>query len=284
MEREAPDPGRPPDHDVDDLEGGEAGVTSPEFSPDWRLTPPSEKRVIKRGPEVELPKAAPKETLKAPRPPRRKEEPRVRYGYRVEISKDMTRRREERASILTLTGAYFRKLLRVREREEDKMDRTAWVLAMGSGVIFFVLSFLPWFRVTWTLGTGEGVGGSTSLRFFDLGFIGYAVPVLAIFLTAIGTLAFLRRYPRFPPDAGVIIGLVSLVSLALLLLVLIGNVGILHGAGRRSGLGSDYLANMFITKSSRVAAYLGVICLIGALTSSLVRLAERKVAGKPEAP
>jgi len=254
--------------------------TRSELPPDWRLTPPSEKRVIKRGAEVQLPSSAPKVPVKPPPVRRRKDEPRVRYGYRVEIPKDISRRQGERAGLLRRIGSYFLRTASPRERDEDKMDRAAWILAAVSGVLLIGLCFLPWFRVTWKLGTGEVGGGATTLKFLDLGWVGYAVPILAGLSAVVGVMAWLKKLPRLPVDAGVIIGLLALAVLIILLFVLIGNVGILEGAGRSSGLGSDFLANMFLTKNSGIAVYTGVIATIGSMLASLIRLSERNTKRK----
>lgn len=280
MEKEPPEPQVPPEQSGQDAGDETRDESSPGPAPAWRLTPASEKRVIRRGSEVELPKAPRKEEPK-PRRTRGNEPPRVRYGYRVEITKEMTRG-EERVSLTKRMRAYLVKLVRVRERAEDRMDRSAWYVAAGGGSIFFIMSFLTWFRVTWKLGTGEVGGGSTTLRFFDLGVIGYIVPILAFLIAVIAVVCALRRWPRLPLDAGSIIGVLSLICLVLLLCVLIGNVGILAGAGKRSGLGKDFISTMFITKSSQAPAYLGVLCVIAAVTSSLLRLADRKGAGRVE--
>ncbi len=282
MEKEPPESQEPLNRESD-YARREAGA-SPESPPDWRLTPPSQKRVIKRGREVRLPRTEQRETVKPAPAPRKKEQPRVRYGYRLDITKDMTRHRGEQVRFLKRVGTYLLRLVRPRAREDDSVDRAAWILTAVSGVTFIVMSFLPWFRVTWKLGTGETGGGATTLRFLDLGVIGYTVPVLAAFLAALALVAFAGKLPKLPVDAGVIIGLLSFTALMLLLLVLIGNVGLLQGAGKRSGLGSGFLTNMFMTKKSQVAAYLGVICAIAALTSSLMRLSERKGEGKPVIP
>ena len=275
MEKEPGEPREP--MNPENNEPGTGGESDPSsgLSPEWRLTPPSEKRVIKRGSEVQLPSAPPKEAPKAQPAPRRKAEPRVRYGYRVEITKDMTRLEHERTGLFRRIGAYFLRMVRRREREDDKMDHTAWILAAVSGVVLIALCFLPWFRVTWKAGTGAVGGGETTLRCLDLGFVGYAVLILAGFAAAIGAAARLKKLPRIPVDAGAIMGLLAAAMLTILLFVLIGNVGILEGAGKRSGLGSDFLANMFLTKNSGVAVYVGVIAAIACLISSLIRLAER---------
>ncbi len=253
--------------------GGE-GAEPQEAARDWRLTPPSEKRVIRRGAEVELPHVSLREEPVKSR--RKKDQLRLRYGYRVEITKDMTRRQGERVSLSLRLKAYIASLGRRREREGDRMDRASWYIAIGSGIVFCALGFLPWFRVSWTTGTGDGVLGSTGVRLTDLGFIGYTSLILAVLIVAIAVLAWRKILARFPVDAGAMIWLLSAVLIFFLLLVLVGNVGLLHGAGKRSGLGSDFLGAMFITKNALISAYLGVVCAIAALTSSLLRLAERK--------
>ncbi len=280
MEKETPESQFPPEP------SGPGGTRSeaerpPQPSPNWRLTPPSEKRVIKRGSDVELPRA-PKREEPARRRVRGREAPTARYGYRVEITKDMTRRKGERTSTRRRMRAYFTRLVRSRERVEDRMDRAAWYIATGSGILFFILSFLPWFRVSWKLGTGEVGGGSATLRFFDLGVIGYIVPILSLFVALIAVPCILHRWPRLPFDAGSIIAMLSLICLILLLLVFVGNVGILAGAGKRSGLGTAFLSTMFITKSAQAVAYIGVVCSIAGMTSSLLRLADRQGEKKRE--
>ncbi len=272
MEKETPEPGKTPDSSG---RSGDDAPPSEDLRPDWRLTPPSEKRVIRRGAEIELPHVPPTETPTRPES-RKKDAPRIRYGYRVEIPKDMTKRPSDQPRIAHRMAFYFIRLLGRRERTDDRMDRSAWLMGGGAGVLFFILSWLPWFRVSWKPGTGEGGGGSVSLRFFDLGPTAYIVAILALVLACIAILCFLHRWPRLPMDAGALIGLCSLVSLGLLLLILIGNVGIVSGAGSRSGLGSDFITGMFITKNSQAPTYIGVLCIIAAVTASLMRLAERK--------
>ncbi len=279
MEKETPEAREPGGAQEGETPGGEGTGRSTELRPDWRLTPPSEKRVIRRGTEVELPHIAPPEIPK--RSSSRKKPTPVRYGYRVEIPKELTKRPADSPGIARRIGSYFARLLGRRERADDRMDRTAWIMAGVAGILFFILSWLPWFRVSWTPGTGEGGGGSATLRFFDLGVVGYVVPVLAFLLAAAAILSYLHRFPRVPLDVGAIVGLLAVTSLALLLFVLIGNVGILSGAGRRSGQGSNFIEGMFITKNSQIAAYIGVLCIIAAVTSSLLRLAERKAAKGP---
>ncbi len=280
MEKESPESQIPPEPSGQDAEDESRADSSGQPSPAWRLTPPSEKRVIRRGSEVELPRAPRKEEPK-PRRIREKEPTRVRYGYRVEITRDMTRG-EERVSIPKRVATYFARLVRNRERADDRMDRSAWYVAAGAGIIFFVMSFLTWFRVSWKIGTGEMGGGSTTVSFFDLGAIGYIVPILFVLIAVISVLCALRRWPRLPLDAGTIVGVLALINLVLLLFVLIGNVGIVAAAGKRSGLGTAFISTMYITKSSQAPAYIGVICVIAAVTSSLLRLADRKVDERPE--
>jgi uncharacterized membrane protein YjjP (DUF1212 family) len=222
---------------------------------------------------VKLPKAKPpKEKPRKPQPtPREK----VQYGYRVTVPKELTRRGEQQA-LWRRMALYPLRQIRARSRSHDRLDWLAWGLAGLSGAAVCVIAFLPWFDVEWTLGVGAA-GGTVRVTLFDLGPVGYAMLALAggLVVAALAGATYLLR--RAPVDAGAILLVLSLALLGLQVAVLVGNVGVIGGAGKISGLGGPYLgvyAN--VTKDSLITVYLAFGAMIIALSGALLRLAERK--------
>jgi hypothetical protein len=138
----------------------------------------------------------------------------------------------------------------------SKLKTSDWLIG-GGGIVLFIASFLPWFKVSVSCG-GVGFGGSATGNGWDVGFLWAGVPVILglamVAYVAIKAFAPDTNLPDLPiPWSQALLGAGALATLLILIKLLIGEDGGGSGFGcsvdvsRSFGLFLAFLASAAMT-------------------------------------
>lgn len=170
-----------------------------------------------------------------------------------------------------------------REREWDKGDKVASLMATTLMILIIIFSFLNWVKITWSSGEGSQAM-SVSVKGMDLGAPVYAMIAVVVAAWVYMAVSSLTGKTLLNMDFGFVIILCGIILIALFFMAVGSTDRVMGAAAESMGRGRNFFETS-VTSFERQTlwpAYFTVFLAILFAFSGLTRLSERRATKEPE--